>query len=177
MCDPVTLAVTAMATTAASVVSQISAANAQNKAISQQVAQSYQQVNNQQAAEENDRMRAARKEQARIKVAAGESGLQLGGSIEQLLLDNQMSTGLANERSALNADNQRQSIQAEANKMHSQVQKPTLLGAGLQIATAGLGGYAQGSSLQLARKAASASAAANAGGTIAGSGSSYHGPF
>jgi hypothetical protein len=166
-----------MASTAASVVSQVSAANAQNKAIEAQTQQSYEQIAKQQGAEETDRARAARKEQARIKVAAGESGLQLGGSIEQLLMDSQMSTGLANERTSLNADNARASTGAEANRMFSQVQKPTLLGAGLQIGMAGLGGFASGTSLQLARAGASASAAANAAGGAAKAASAYHGPF
>jgi hypothetical protein len=160
MCNPVLLAVVAAAQATASVVSQTKAANAQNAAIAQQTQASYNQEAVAQAAQENDRMRAARKEQARIKVAAGESGLQLGsGSIEAMLLDNQMQTGLANERIALNTSNQMASTQAEANRMYSNVQKPTLLGAGLQIASAEASGYTQGAKLTAERQPMSVNAA------------------
>jgi hypothetical protein len=155
------MAVVAVVSTAATVVGEIQAADAQNAAIKQQFQSQQDEIYKQETAELNDRARQARKEQARIKVAAGEAGLQLGGSVEGLLFDSLMQTGLANERIHLNADSQREASAQEANRMFSQVQKPTLLGAALRIGAAGVQGYAGGSSMQ--------TAAAKTAGSTAGS--------
>lgn len=159
MCDPITMTVLAVAGTAATLVTQSVAADAQNKAIGQQLQTSYNESAAATVAEENDHMRAARKEQARIKVAAGESGLQLGGSIEQLLLDSQMQTGQANARSLSNLETANNAARAQATSMYSQVEKPSLLGAGLQLASAGVSGYSQEQSLKISRPKISKQAA------------------
>lgn len=126
MCEPTTLAILGAASAAASVVTQVQSAQAQNKAISNQLQDSYNQNAMQAAAEENDRLRAARKEQSRIKVAAGESGLQLSGSIEQMLMDSQMQTAIANQRTLTNTELADKSAASQATSMYSQVQEPTL---------------------------------------------------
>ena len=166
MCDPITIAMTviSVATAAASVVSEVRSANHQNSAIASQLTEQQAQIHNAQAGELNDRARTARREQARIKVAAGESGVQLGsGTIENLLLDSATQQQLAAERSNLNADSQLSAAKAEANSMYSRVEKPTILGAGLRIAGAGLQGYSAGKGLEVTRKASSAKAAASVG--------------
>lgn len=149
------MTIAAVATTAVSVVSEIQAAKAQNKAIAAQFEQQQKEIGQKQVAELNDRARQARKEQARIRVAAGEAGLQLGGSIDGLLMDSLTQNSLANERINLNTETQRNASVAEANSMYSRVQQPTILGAGLRIATAGAQGYAAGKGMQAAKTTAS----------------------
>ena len=161
ICDPVTIAISlAVATTAAGIVSEVRAAKSQTKAITTQLATTNKQIDQKATAELNDRQRAARREQARVKVAAGEAGLQLGGSIDLLLKDSLMQAGLAAERTNQNADNERLNATAEANSMLSRVESPTILGAGLRLATAGMQGYASGSNLQINRTNAQRQAAA-----------------
>ena len=140
--------------TAVQVVGEIKAAKAQNKAIQTQFQQQQKEISVAETTEINDRQRAARREQARIKVAAGEAGLNIGGSIESLLMDSLMQNSLHTERTKLNADTQRDASAAEANAMFSRVQKPTILGAGLRIGIAGAQGYYAGKSLKISREAA-----------------------
>lgn len=141
----------AVAGAATSVIGEIQSAKIQNKAISDQLAQQQQEILTAQTAELNERQRIARKEQARIKVAAGESGLNISGSIEAMLNDSLMQNSLATERTKLNAESQQRAAASEANSMYSRVQSPTVLGAGLRIATAGAQGYYSGKSMQIQR--------------------------
>lgn len=60
-------------------IGQMQSAKAQQKAIDAQLATTQQEIRVAQTAELNERQRVARKEQARIKVAAGEAGLNKGG--------------------------------------------------------------------------------------------------
>lgn len=152
MCDPISMTVAAVATAAAGVVTQVQAAKRQEAAIRDQLAISQKEIDNKATAELNDRQRAARREQARIRVAAGQAGLQLGGSIDSLLQDSLMQAGLAGERTLDNRAAEQRNVAAEANSMLSRVERPTLLGAGLQIANAGMNGYSQGKSMQIARR-------------------------
>lgn len=158
------MAVAAVATTAVSIVGQQEAASAQRAAINSQLDQNYKQIAQQKQAQENDRLRAARQEDSRIRVAAGEAGLSLGSqSIEMMLLNNQMQTGLATERIGLNTEIQRQTAEAEANHALAQTATPSILGAGLQLGLSGVNGYLQGSKLQVQRSSVSAQAATKAG--------------
>lgn len=159
MCEPTTIAI-ALATVAAasevaSVVSEHRAAKAQNKAISEQYTAQVEEVRDAESADINERLRAARKERGRVKVAAGEAGLQFGGSVAGLLQDSVMQSALYDERVRSNAGNRIDSATAEANSMYSRVQDPTLLGAGLRVVGAGINGYAAGAGLQLSRANAS----------------------
>ena len=142
MCDPVTLATIAVVTTATQVITEVQAAKNQKAAITAQLAESEQQIETKQTAELNDRARAARREQAKIKVAAGEAGLSLTGSVESLLADTVMQQQLSTERTNLNAETEKRSVRAEANSMYSRIQQPSLIGAGLRIAMAGGTAYA-----------------------------------
>ena len=65
-----------------------------------------------------------------------------------------MQNQLATERTNLNAESQQRAAAAEANSMSSRIQSPTILGAGLRIATAGAQGYYGGKSLQLQQSTA-----------------------
>lgn len=152
MCDPVTAAITlAVASTGANIVSQVRAAKAQNKAITETLNRTEVDIKDQATAQVNERLRESRREQGRIKVAAGEAGLQLTGSVQSLLNDSVMQTTLANERTVGNARRQAEGARAEANSAYSRVEAPTALGAGLQLATAAMQGYSAGNSLKIAR--------------------------
>lgn len=155
MCEPVSIMIAlSVATTAASIVGEVKAAKKQEAAIREQLAESITQVDDKAVGELNDRQRAARREQGRMKVAAGEAGLQLGGSIDLLLKDSLMQSGLSAERTTGNRENELKNVTAEANSALSRVETPTLLGAGLRLASAGAQGYASGTSMQLNRAAA-----------------------
>ena len=130
-------------------IGQMQSAKAQQKAIDAQLATQQQEIRVAEVAELNERQRVARKEQARIKVAAGEAGLNIGGSVAALPKDSLFQNQLANERIRLNAESQQNAAVAEANSMHSRNQSPTILGAGLRIASAGAQGYFGGKSLQI----------------------------
>ncbi|HEX3888495.1 MAG TPA: hypothetical protein VHW05_13440 [Phenylobacterium sp.] len=154
MCDPVTaLAVVSVVSTAASVATEIQGAQAQNKAIGQQLQQQNQQANVQEVSSLNDRARQARVEQGRMAVAAGEAGLQLdSGSVEQMLLNSAMQQKQANEAIETNRDNQVAANTSEANRYYSSVQEPSVIGAGLRLVGAGVTGFAQGRSALLANQ-------------------------
>ena len=147
MCDPVTAAivvgVSSVASTAANVVAQTKTANAQTAAINAQRAVNREETRQQASAELFDRMRAGRREQASVRAAGGEAGLSLssGGSIEALLLDSAMQTEMANDRTLANMESRHRANEADANSMLSRIQKPTALGAGLQIASAAAGAW------------------------------------
>jgi hypothetical protein len=136
-------------------IGQMQSAKAQQKAIDAQLATQQQEIRVAEVAELNERQRVARKEQARIKVAAGEAGLNIGGSVEALLKDSLFQNQLASERTRLNAESQQNAAIAEANSMHSRIQSPTILGAGLRIASADAQGYYGGKSLQIQQTNAS----------------------
>jgi hypothetical protein len=142
MCDPVTAAVvvgvTSVASAAANVVAQTKTAKAQTKAINDQRTVVREETREQASAELFDRMRAGRREQAKIRAASGEAGLSLssGGSIENLLLDSAMQTEMATDRTIANMESRHRANEADADSMLSRIQKPTALGAGLQIASA-----------------------------------------
>ena len=106
------------------------------------------------SAELFDQARAARREQGKIRVAAGEAGLGLNsGSIESLLFDSAMQMELQGSRTLSNLESRNDAVNDEVNASLSQIQKPTILGAGLQIAGAAASGYAgvQNSKLQIKR--------------------------
>lgn len=145
MCDPVTATLVAVAVvgTGSQMIAQAKMAKAQNKAIKNQLA-----VNNEEARQEAtgelfDQMRATRREQSRIRAAAGEAGLSTtSGNIEALLNDSAMQGGLQGARTLANQESRTRANVAEATSMYSQVEKPTALGAGLQIAAAGASAWA-----------------------------------
>lgn len=146
MCDPVTATVVAGVMTVASavggVVAQTHAANVQASAINSQLETVATENRNSASAEIFDRMRAARREQARIRVAAGEAGLGLSSqSIGQLLLDSAMQSDLANQRTLANRESRDAAARADATSAMSQVHKPTAIGAGLQIGSAVVGSW------------------------------------
>lgn len=163
MCDPITATVLAVATTAASVVSQVKTANAQEKALRNQMAAASEENRQVASAELFDQARAARIEQGRVMTAAGEAGLGINsGSIQSLLTDIAMQKTLQGDRTIANMESRHAQNIAEAESAMSAISKPTVLGAGLQIASAGVNAWNSASSLKLQRSAASAAAADSA---------------
>ncbi|WP_264588583.1 hypothetical protein [Sphingobium sp. B2D3A] len=157
MCAPLAPAIVAgvvsVVGTAATVIGQINTAKAQTAAINQQLEQVQDENRLAASAEMFDRMRAARREQARIRVAAGEAGLGLNsGSVGQLLIDSAMQSDLANQRSIANRESRDAAAVAEATSQMSYVQKPTALGAGLQIASAASSAWVDVSKAKVAAK-------------------------
>ncbi|WP_406853358.1 hypothetical protein WEU32_06890 [Brevundimonas sp. BH3] len=149
------MAVVAVASTAMTMVSEYQSAKHQMAAIDQQLAQAQKQVETSRVAELNDRQRVARKEAARVKVAAGQQGLNITGSVTSMLNDSLMQNQLAKERINLNAENEEGAAIAEANSMYSRVERPTALGAALKLGMSGAQGYYSGKSMQISRKNAS----------------------
>lgn len=146
MCDPVTAAIVSGAIgvvqTGASVIAASKAANAQEKAIREQRSRVAEENRVQASTELFDQTRAARREQATIRTAAGEAGLALNsGSIESMLMDSAAQLEFAQSRSIANMESRNAANDAEAESMLSQVQKPTLLGAGLQIGASIASGF------------------------------------
>jgi hypothetical protein len=147
MCDPVSasiaLAVVSTVGAAGSAIAQAKSAKAQTKAIRAQQELVNEENRDAASAELFDQMRNARREQGRIRTAAGEAGLGLnGGSIEGLLFDSAMQMELQGSRTIANMESRNAANNAEAESMLSQVQSPTLLGAGLQVAGAAASGWA-----------------------------------
>ena len=126
----------ATAATAVSVVGQIQSANNEAARIEAQAKAKKHEVDVATSAQINERLREARREQGRIMVAAGESGLNTASPVVQgLLTDASMQATLSNQESLANRASRKRAITAEANAMMPS--KPTLLGAGLQIAISG----------------------------------------
>jgi hypothetical protein len=147
VCEPVAaaiaVAVTTVASTTANVIAQTKSAKAQTKAINEQRAVVREETRQEATGQLFDQRRATRREQASIRTAGGEAGLSLssGGSIENLLLDSAMQMELANDRTIANMESRHRADEAQANSMLSRIQKPTALGAGLQIASAAASGW------------------------------------
>ncbi len=131
------------ANAAAGAVAQTKTANRQTDAINRQRAVVREETRQQASGELFDRMRAGRREQGKIRAAAGGAGLSLAnsGSISQLLLDSAMQTELAHDRTLANMESRHRANEAEADSMLSRIQKPTAFGAGLQIASAAASGW------------------------------------
>ena len=158
------MTVAAVASTAVSLVGTMQSAEAQQDAIRSQQESAATQVAKQEQAQTNDRLRAARQEDSRIRVAAGEAGLSLGSqSIETMLMNNQMQTGLGSERIGLNADMQQENVSAEANAALARTATPSALSAGLQLGLSGFQGYKAGQNLQLQKSLAAPKAVAQVG--------------
>lgn len=148
MCNPIIAAVAvAAAVETVSVIGQNQAASATNRALNEQNAVRKKQIDQAATQEVNERLRAMRREQSRIQVAAGQAGLSLGsGSLEALLMDSAQQAEIANDTSIANRESRKAASDAETQaNMQS---KTTALGAGLRIglsaASAGIGASRKG---------------------------------
>jgi hypothetical protein len=139
MCLPVALAIPialAVATTAVSVVGQIQSANAANAAIKAQL-KAKTKRSTRRPPRRSTTGSARRREQGRIMVAAGESGLSLeSGSVKALQTDAEMQATLSNETSLANRESRKEAPRSRR-RTPTWCRSRRLLGAGLQIALAG----------------------------------------
>jgi osmotically-inducible protein OsmY len=141
MCDPLTAAIAiAAVSTGVQAIAGNQLASATNKALENQNRVRKEEIDKATTAEINDRLREKRREQGRILVAAGESGLSLtSGGVEALLLDSEMQAKLANDRSLANRESRKKASDAET--LANMQSKTSALGAGLQIGLAAGNAY------------------------------------
>jgi len=158
MCDPVVAAaVVSTVAAGASARSQIKAAKRQTKAVRAQQAVVAEETRQQASGELFEQMRATRREQGRIRAAAGEAGLSLTSqTIEGLLADSAMQGGLQGSRTIANMESRHAANTAEAAAMLSQIHKPTAIGVGLQVGSAAAEGWANVEMAKLAKRRAAA---------------------
>lgn len=142
MCGPVALAVTSIVSTVLSTAMQAKQASDEQEAINKSADARAEQISDEKAQEGSELAREARRQRARIRVAAGESGLAIGsGSVEAALMDSlhnqdqNIGTVGANLGAALRGN------ESERQSSLARVSQPNYAAAGLQIAQAGYNGY------------------------------------
>lgn len=145
MCEPVTLISTglAVASSAVGTIGAHSRAKAQRSALTQQRANQAEEIAAQADAQAGDRVKAARAERARIRVAAGEAGVG-GNSVDAMMFDSfqQQDSDLAIIRK--NEFFSQRGSEARYRSGMAAAQGPSALEAGLGIASAGFAGYQTG---------------------------------
>ena len=158
MCDPTTIAMAAFAITAASTYMQYeegkSGAKRQEQAIQDGLAKDraatsrlYEQINESAQDEQAQRHTEMLIDRARIRAVSAESGLA-GSTFDRIEAenDNNASTDMATieknrSRSVVNASSQSQARSTQASIQLAGIRHPSALGAGLQIAGAGVNAY------------------------------------
>jgi|TARA_R100000501_G_scaffold14324_1_gene25975 hypothetical protein len=130
-----------VAQTAYSISAQAKQAKAQNAAISAQLDVTNEEARRKATAELFDASRATRREQGRIRAAAGEAGLALTGSVDALLFDSAMQSELNYDRSLANLESRTAANVAEAEVAYSNVSNTNALSAGLQLGASALSGW------------------------------------
>lgn len=148
MCDPVTMAVTSIAMKGVQIAGQRSAAkkqfasNARNREIQND------QITDAASVKAGERVKQARAEQARLRVAGGEAGVT-GNSFEALLMDSVLQADMDIGTIGKDAANQDAASEARFLSANASVKNPSLLENGLQIAAAGAQGFSMGQSLTI----------------------------
>ena len=150
MCDPVSIAALAAASAGVNAYAQNQTAKAQSKAFDQ--AAVVQKEEAMAVAEENlgDRIKAAREQRSRARVAQGESGLSgqsFALSLNQSIQDQNQDAARATKNLAM----QERGIEQGLASSKASIRKVSALEAGLNIASAGISGYSSGSALERAR--------------------------
>lgn len=154
MCDPVTaaLGVVSVASTIGGQIAASKSAKAQERAIRSQQKLVREETRRKATNELFDQMREMRRQQGKIRSAAGEAGLGLhSGAVEGLLFDTAMQKELQGDRTLANMESRHAANTADAASMLSQIQKPTLLGAGLQVGASALSAYSAASKAKIAK--------------------------
>ena len=151
MCEPTTLAVLAIASSAASMYAQHQSAKAQTKAMQVQAETEREEAKAQAEEELGQRIRAAREQRERARVAsseAGAMGASFAAMVNQSLQDQDMTGALVQKNLAF----QQRGVNDRLTLGLSQVRDVSAVEAGLNIAAAGASGYSTGLSIQSARK-------------------------
>lgn len=144
MCEPVSLSIALASMAALSAYATNKAANksadAQSKLLTQQTIQRDSEINQAAGQQEDARARAAREERASARVAAAESGVNLGsGSFLALLQTSDLTETNDNGVILKNAENQRKATGIQYQSGLAGLQKKTGLGIALDSANAAAG--------------------------------------
>lgn len=140
MCDPISIGVgLAVASSAASVVGQIQQSKAMAKAVNAQSEQQADEIRDRASAEMFDRSVQTFDRIGMQRVAGASRGLNdasrsLALANDAILFD----YNFDNARTMLNTENAQKARLADTRSQLARATRPTLLGAGLQIATAGV---------------------------------------
>ena len=153
MCSPPAIVMAlSMASTATGLFAQRQAANAQLEALETQRQAQAEELSAQAEQRMGERVKKARRERARLRVAAGEAGIA-GASFEAVLADSfaQQNQDLATiAKNVAFAD---RASQARFRSAVAQVDRPTLVSSALQIGLSGAQGFQSGLQIQAARPA------------------------
>lgn len=143
MCNPLIAAGLAIATAATSVVGQIQESKQMAKAINAQSAVRAEEIRDQASAEMFDRSVQTMERIGMQRVVGAQRGLNDASRTMQLATDAILfDYNFDNARIEKNADNAQKARLADTDSRLAQASRPTLLGAGLQIALAGGSAYA-----------------------------------
>jgi hypothetical protein len=149
--------ITTVANAGAQLIQASKHAKAQAEALNKQLGIARQETRREASSELFDSMREARREQAKVRAQAGEAGLSLtSGSIEDLLMDSAMQGEMRADRTLANMEARHRANVAEGESMASRIQKPTLLGAGLQLGAAGTSAWLGVENAKIKQRTASA---------------------
>jgi len=147
MCDPITQAATQLAIQGANIAGTRSAAKSQFLANATLREQQNEEIAAQANARAGERVKQSRAERARLRVAGGEAGIA-GNSFEALLLDSVFQEDQDIATIGLDARFQDRASETRFLSANSRVNNPGVLENGLQIAGAGVQGFAQGKAFQ-----------------------------
>ena len=157
MCEPISLGTgLGIASSAAGAVGAYQQAQGQRAALEASARQRAAELSDQQEVELGERVRAGRRERARLRVAAGEAGLALSsGSFEAQIADSFSQQGQDAGNIRFRGRQSERSLRTGVNAQAASIVGDSplaLAGAGLQIAGSGLSGYQQGLSIRKARR-------------------------
>lgn len=145
MCNPMALAAVMMVAEGTRQYGQYKTGKAQAAALNKQNAARAEEIRDAASVELGERARAARRERARLMAAGSESGFQTsGGSFEALMMNSLFQQGFDQGLILENERTQQEAREAHAQSLMSQIQLPSFGSAALQIAGAGVQGYALG---------------------------------
>jgi hypothetical protein len=143
MCAPAALLAISAATTAVSYSQQQKLASANRANAAEQRANQKEEIEAQRAARAGERVKQARAERARLRVAAGEAGIE-GVSFEDQMFDIALQEDLDLGMLAKDAEFQQRASDARYRGILNQNAGPSALEMGLGIGTAAYSGYSAG---------------------------------
>jgi hypothetical protein len=142
MCDPITLTVLAVGASIATNIAANKAAARQEKALNKANAIQAEQISDAAGVELDRRARQARQERAAARVAASESGINLGSnSFLALLQESEVNQSIDQSLILKEERNRQEARQSEYESRLSTIQKKTGLGILFDGAVAGISAY------------------------------------
>lgn len=148
MCEPVTVATLMVASQAAQEVGKRQIAARQFGANAAQRSAQNEEIANAASTKAGERVKQSRAEQARLLVAAGEAGVG-GNSVSAVIGDAGAQADFDVANIGQDAYFQDRASEARFLSANASVDNPTAFSTGLNLVTAGIGGYATGKSLEV----------------------------